>query len=178
MAYYKPEEDLENRIIIRNPLSSEEIGILMTGEEAENRLSDNENPAALSIEKWKRMQKLISILSKKTDPEFFYPDLIYFIGYKTCALCLNSIEQYELKYGIQKYKENRCLMCPLRKIDCCLDTSSAFNKIVYLLEGKVSSKIKPGIDFSSISSAERLKMIDDAILKMIENLKMIKGSKF
>jgi hypothetical protein len=58
MAYYNPGEDYENRIIIRHSLSTDDDGIMMTEDEVKNRLSLQEDPILLSIEKWERIYKL------------------------------------------------------------------------------------------------------------------------
>ncbi len=175
MAYYKADEDYQNRIIIRNPLSTKEFRILMSEDEVERRLSEKEDPVLLSIEKWERFYKMFQVVSKKNDPEYFYGDLIGYIGYRTCALCLSSIKKYELQYGTQEYKEDRCTMCPYKQIDWCLDGSSSFKQIEYFINGYIPDDIneKLNIDFKFLSTSERKNLIDSAILKMIESLKKL-----
>jgi hypothetical protein len=53
----------------------------------------------------------------------YYPGIHEVIGYKTCALCLVSIKNFEREFGRQKYKEDRCRVCPLSVIERCIDES-------------------------------------------------------
>lgn len=122
------------KIVTNFPLPPDVISIMYTDNDITRRLDNNEDPVLLSIEKWERILRVYSIISELRHPYAHYSEIYKFIGYRTCALCIVSIRNFEKMHGPQRYKEDKCSVCPLAQIERCIDETSAFHKIESILE--------------------------------------------
>lgn len=124
------------KIVTHLPLSSDIVSIMYTDIDVLDKLAQGEDPIQISIDKWERILQVYTIISELKHPYAHYDEIINFIGYKTCALCIVSIRKFEELHDEQKFKEDKCSVCPLSKIERCIDESSTFSKIEKLLNYK------------------------------------------
>ena len=107
---------------------------LYTADQISEMLARGRDPLELSIDKWERLAEVLNILYKKTSPEKYLHNLQDRIGYKTCALCIASIEKYTTLHGKIKVKEDKCSVCPLARVDRCIDSKSAYMGIERIIK--------------------------------------------
>jgi hypothetical protein len=134
MTYYSTEEAHEDiRRLAVDRLSDEVVQRLLDGPAVRSQLERGADPAALSIEKWVRIREVYRHISGRFNPVRFYRHIGEYTGYRTCALCVHSTTLYERAHGPVRYGKDRCTLCPLAKVDCCLDDGSIFAQIDRLL---------------------------------------------
>ena len=172
MSYYEI-EDLE-LINQHFPLPIEIKSQILTEEEVNNRIKKKENPIKISILKWERLYNALIFISNKSAPNYYYKDLYNQIGFKTCALCLTSINKAERQKIELIYDSDKCSLCPLTKIESCTSNNSVFRNIESILRLGY-------LYLESLYTSKSNEVIKDEhsnlILltqKMIENLKELK----
>ena len=134
MAYWN---EKQYRIITHKPLPEETISILYSINDVHKALDAGEDPVEISIKKWQKFLEVYNHISEYKNPYLYYGDIHKLIGYKTCSLCIISIRKFESEHGIRKYKEDKCTVCPLSKIDRCIDENSTFAQIDDILSRKI-----------------------------------------
>ena len=163
---------------------SESIDEMLLTEDAVNeRLSKGENPVDLSIDKWNRIEKAYKFVIGQNDaPDFFVPSrfsqIAEFIGARTCALCLSSVNKHSAEKGFSpKYRSDKCAYCPLNAIDCCYNTGSAFSRVRFLLtaEWPYQEEHEQGLDEIITDQPRRIEVLGAEIALMCKNLKSLKG---
>jgi len=142
---------------------------LLTHKRVESLLKTGVNPIKVSILKW---QKIHDIFTELADIfSFTIPNLENlrnFIGYQTCALCLESINIYKRKNGNINSREDKCSVCSLKSIDWCLESKSTFGQIDRALRNFDSKSF-----FSLKSKQSFIDLMNKLFNKMINNLEQI-----
>lgn len=69
---------------------------------------------------------------------------------------------------------DKCLQCPLKRVDWCLDDNSTYKHIICLLNSFIdNNQIYSYQTIDINNSTERLNELDKTILAMIETLKKL-----
>lgn len=146
---------------------AEVSGALMKPEEAEERLARGEDPGLVSIDKWRRIREFLRYLESMSFPDVYFHQLEPLIGYRTCALCLDSVRRVIAERGQISHQSEKCEVCALAPISRCPDPESVYGQLEQLLyESRDSSR--PGRTLDSVhSDYTRLCSLVEA---MIENL--------
>jgi len=138
------------------------------GDEIKSRLAKGENHFDLSILKWERLDAILDFIAKKTSKHKYLHNFKGRIGYKSCALCITSISRYEAMHGKMKSKEQKCTVCSLAKLDCCLEKKSAY--------GTVDRVLRRFYDGQVLEKDQETAFADlrGGVKRMIDNLKILK----
>jgi hypothetical protein len=153
----------------RFPLPEQISAHLMTPDEVEARLDQGENPFALSLEKWQRIEKAILEIIEEPAPLTYLESLRTYIGYKTCALCLESLGTYKIEGKEIHTGSDKCRVCALAKIDQCTVQGSQFGQIDEIMN-------KSPLEVPEEMVTERIEMLLKSVRKMIKNLGELKPS--
>jgi len=172
MKYYgdKSVDEDDFQKFFHFPLPENTKKLLLKADYINGQLNSGKDAINLSLEKWRAIAKIYDFLKEKQAPEKYYKEIYEQIGYKTCALCITSIEEYTKTKGEIKFKTDKCSVCALAKIDACPDDNSAYKKIEQILN----------IQNDRINNAEATKLFADdfvqlgqSIEKMIANLESL-----
>lgn len=143
MAYFE-DDDLSIWNEIHFPIPQVLSDKLLTESKLQELLEKNTDIVQLTIYKWKVIFEIVEYISTRNLPFRFYKSLQSAINYKTCPLCIQSIQQYEKLNGKIQYNDDKCKVCPLSKIDRCVNADSSFqlvaqsiDKGILLLESKI-----------------------------------------
>ena len=109
---------------------------LLTEGTVKNALIRKHDPIIMSLVKWRNILHVTAEIGREVLPSWFYRDLHRFIGYKTCALCLSSIEKYTSQQGELRTSYDKCTVCPLAQLDQCTKPDSVYAKIDTLLQSR------------------------------------------
>jgi hypothetical protein len=118
----------------RFPLPAEVGRLLSTEEEVRIALAKGADPVALSIVKWRRIGEAIRAIGSIPLPLSYLQDLARYIGYRTCALCIDSASRYEATHAVVRYGSDKCTVCPLSAVDQCTREGSVFRRLERLLQ--------------------------------------------
>ena len=88
-------------------------------------LGFGKDPIELSIQKWQKIKKVVE--DRPTLGTVM--GLSDYIGYKSCALCLRSIEIFKAANGDLLKDSSKCTVCPLAAIESCVAENSAYSQI-------------------------------------------------
>jgi hypothetical protein len=168
MAYW---EEYPYKVVTHFPLSSDIISIMYTEDDIHKRLGLNKDPVELSISKWERIFQVYNIISGMKYPFAHYQDIYPFIGHTTCALCIVSVRNYKQIFGSQKFREDKCYMCPFSNIERFIDKTSTYTEIDRILWNSFNY----GDDLSRIDYySDKHKTLGELITRFIDLLKQIR----
>jgi hypothetical protein len=122
--YYDP--DREDEFRPKAPPWHAIFSTLLVEETVAAQMQAGLDPVRLSIQKWEILARALDVLHSDLAPEIYYQGLLFYIGARTCALCLASIEKYEAQYGPQRVNTDKCSVCPLARVDQCTAAGSVF----------------------------------------------------
>jgi hypothetical protein len=109
-------------------------GSLMDEQEVYARLGAGESAVELSIDKWTRLRDVVAEIRKEALPSLYFNALKENIGYRTCALCIRSVERFTELHGRPTRASHKCTVCPLGSIDRCVEEDSTFAEIDRMTE--------------------------------------------
>ena len=129
------------------------------------QLAEGKSAKELSIQKWMDIAAHIEkILNEKV--RFTYQQtFLTSIGFHTCALCVQSMDEYEKKHGALTSSSNKCEVCAFAKNNRCLDEDSIYHKFESKLKF-IAYGYKQEYEFGIIDLLANAK-------KMIEALKQL-----
>ncbi|MBX7058490.1 MAG: hypothetical protein K1X75_10535 [Leptospirales bacterium] len=114
---------------------------LMRPEEAETRLAAGQSAVDISVDKWTRIREFLRYLESMSFPDVYYHQLEGLIGFRTCALCLDSVARVIRERGQVSHQSEKCELCALAPIDRCPDRGSVYLGIEGVLhESRDSSR--------------------------------------
>lgn len=167
MTYY--ESDDTNKKINHQDLPNNLKSLLLTKEIVKKKL-ESDSSIQISLEKWENILRILKSISSHFAPFVFYEELSKYIGYETCALCLESIEKFIQINGKLKTSNDKCSMCLLAEIESCTNKNSVYEQIEKILaEGK---EFNYSISEKKIHSTHQF-LIEKVDL-MIQNIKNAK----
>lgn len=105
----------------------------LTPRDVAERLNRGEDPVAVTKLKWQRFAQVIDLISAQSSPEQYVHNFKGKIGLQSSALCLSSLEKYNKLYGEAINRTDKCRVCPLARLDCCLVSGSSFERVVEIL---------------------------------------------
>ena len=117
----------------RFPLPADVGRLLSTEEEVRTALAEGADPVALSIRKWRRIGEAIEAIGALPLPLAYMGALARHIGYRTCALCIDSTSRYEATHAEIRYGSDKCKVCPLSAVDQCTRDGSVYYRLERLL---------------------------------------------
>jgi len=150
-------DDLENVFTYKMPKDYP----FLLAQDVDTRLNLGENVFDLSVEKWTHIRRNLEWVRSRPLPDKYMHNFGMHIGYRTCALCSKSIREYENTFGKMKVKEDKCLVCPLAKVNCCIDKGSVYHLIEKLI--KFTQNDDPELD-------KWLEELDENVKRMISNI--------
>lgn len=127
-------------------------------------LGSGQSPIELSIQKWQKIRKVVE--DRPTIGTLM--GLSDYIGYKSCALCLRSIEIFKTSNGDLKDDSSKCTVCPLATIEPCVASNSAYSQI---------DKAVISATYASSSPEENLKILNqfkENLEKLLANLEKLR----
>jgi hypothetical protein len=149
------------------PLPTEVSKALMSEAEAADGLVSGADPVGLGIEKWDRIAKAVDSISSQPLPLSYLHSLAKYIGYKTCALCMDSKSRYESTKGKIRYGTDKCQVCPLAAIDQCTQKGSTYDRIEELI-------LLPSLEVPHETEIDRMMQLSDLCKAMKANLERLK----
>ncbi len=166
--------DDETKKIVNNSrhyyLPNEISRNLLTEEYVLTELKQKVDPTLISIQKWEGILKAFIFLKDLYSPTGYFHKILSFIGSDNCSLCIVSREKFINDNGQLFSKESKCSVCPLSKVDRCIDNESIYSEIENLLNDgdynrfNIRKEESDAIIFDLINLTE----------KMIENLLLSK----
>lgn len=150
----------------RFPLPEEVGRLLSTEEEVQTALAKGEDPVALSIVKWRRIGEALAVIGSMPLPLCYTQDLARHVGYRTCALCIDSTSRYEATHAAVRYGSDKCTVCPLSTVDQCTRGGSVFRRLERLL-------LESPLDVPAEAEATRLREMVHLQREMEDNLKRL-----
>jgi len=146
----------------RFPLPAQVKKGLMSEEEAKNALASGADPIRLSVEKWDRIVNIMDSIAAQPLPLLYMHDFIEYMGFRTCAMCMDSISKYKSSKGKIQYGSDKCKVCPLAAIDQCTKKGSTYDQIEELM-------LLPSLDVPHEIETERMTQIAFLCRKMKAN---------
>ncbi|MES0489652.1 MAG: hypothetical protein ABUK01_06660 [Leptospirales bacterium] len=153
--------------ISKNTFSEDLAKHVPTPQEIQEKLKKGNNPVLLSIYKWEKIIKAVEEISKKDTLSYqaFISQWRKFVGYETCALCLDSIARlHKIKADISS-KTEKCSVCALAKIDRCIDEDSIFKQLEFQFQ----------VEFNRDNKEKYTEVLISILNKMVSNLKALKS---
>ena len=150
----------------RFPLPADVGRLLCTEEEVRTALAEGADPVALSIQKWRRIGEAVEAIGALPLPLAYMGALARHIGYRTCALCIDSTSRFEATHAIIRYGSDKCKVCPLSAVDQCTRAGSVYSRLEWLL-------LESPLDVPGESEAARVEEIRRLERAMEDNLRGI-----
>lgn len=123
-----------------------------------------------SIKKWNALKCAINYIFNKPFPYAFMEDLLSWIGYRNCALCLKALEKIKHIKFEKQTNSNKCTACRFAAFNRCTKKNSTY----YLFESYLGSLLKKIENFDLLKKSEIMKDYNFLLTQanqMIEDLK-------